>query len=100
MSGDTASESQKRLSDYPKNDSAEISPVAFKTWRLLFVFSIINSAAAFAAVDHDLLLLRLERQSNFCATVLQLYRSCLYDKIFQVLDDGLFTTISISNYGC
>ena len=45
----------------------------------------LDLTAAFDTIDHDLLLLRLERQFGFRGAVLQWFRSYLSDRSFRVV---------------
>jgi len=51
---------------------------------LVSALCLLDLTAAFNTVDHDLLLLRLERQFGFCGAVLQWFRSNLSDRSFRL----------------
>ena len=46
---------------------------------------LLDLTAAFDTVDHDLLLLRPERQFGLCGVILQWFSSYLSDRTFQVV---------------
>jgi len=49
---------------------------------------LLYLTVAFDTVDHDLLMLRLERQFGLRGVVLQWFRSCLTGRTFQVIYAG------------
>ena len=70
------------------------------TFTLYFLTHTVTSAlclrdltAAFDTVDHELLLLRLERQFGLRGAVLQWFRSYLTGRTFQVVYDGCLSAI-------
>jgi len=59
----------------------------------LSALCLLDLTAAFDTVDHELLLLRLERQFGLCGAVLQWFRSYLTGRTFQVVYDGCLSAI-------
>ena len=59
----------------------------------LTVLYLLDLTYAFDTVDHELLLLRLERQFGLCGIVLQQFQSYLSGRSFLVLYGGSVTSI-------
>jgi len=59
----------------------------------LSALCLLDLTAAFDTVDHELLLLRLERQFGLRGAVLQWFRSYLTGRTFQVVYDGCLSAI-------
>ena len=56
---------------------------------------LLDLSAAFDTVDHDLLLLRLERQFGIRGVVLQWFRSYLHDRSYRVIYGGSTSAVII-----
>ena len=54
-------------------------------WYYVSALCLLDLTAAFDTIDHDLLILRLERQFGLLGVVLQWFRSYLCDRSFRVV---------------